>query len=441
VKVEAGVTADYHVVIAGAGFGGLYAAKALRRRPVRVTLLDRHNYHLFQPLLYQVATGSLSPADIASPVRTIFKGVQRVEVLRAEVVDVDPGRRCLFLADGELGFDALIVATGVEYHYFGRDEWAAAAPGLKTLDDALEMRDRILLAFEAAEREPDAERRRALMTFVIVGGGPTGVELAGALGEIAGYSLRREFRRIDPAEATILLLEGTDRLLPTFPPGLSARAAAALARLKVTVRTNTLLADLADGVATVRDMVSGAEQQVRAETVLWAAGVRATPLGPLLARRTGAEVDRLGRIVVNSDLTMPGYPEVFVIGDLAHYAHQTGEPLPGVAQVAMQQGRYEAEVIGRRLEGKAAPPPFRYKDKGNLAVIGRNEAVADFGRLRLSGYPAWLIWVLVHIQFLIEYDNKLKVMVEWAWEYWARKQGARLITGRSKVAERAREGS
>lgn len=422
---------SHQVVIIGGGFGGLYAAKALARRPVQVTLIDRRNFHLFQPLLYQVATGGLSPGDISSPLRAVLSPYKNIRVLTAEAIDIDPQQQRVILRDGELPYDTLIVATGSSHHYFGHDEWSPLAPGLKTIEDALEMRRRILLAFEAAEREHDPARRRAWMTFVIVGGGPTGVELAGALGELAQSTLRHEFRTIDPSEAQILLLEGTERVLPMYPPDLSARATRSLARLGVTVQTNTLVTDIQGTTVTLRR----GEQtgSIEARTVLWAAGMRASPLGQILARRTGAELDRAGRVVVTPHLNLPGHPTIFVIGDLANYAHQNGKPLPGVAQVAMQQGQYVADLIVTRYKEQRNLPGFYYHDKGNLAVVGRNAAVADFGFVRFGGFIAWLIWVFVHIAYLIEFDNRLAVMLRWAWNYFTRKRGARLITGSDPV--------
>lgn len=415
-----------HVVIIGGGFGGLYAAKVLGRAPVTVTVVDKRNFHLFQPLLYQVATGGLSPGDIASPLRAVLNRNKNTWVLTAEVMDVDPAQRRVILRDGELTYDTLIVATGVSHYYFGHDEWADTAPGLKTVEDALDIRRRIFWAFEAAERESDPERRRAWMTFVLVGGGPTGVELAGALGELAHSTLKHDFRNINPADVKILLLEGTDRILPAYPPELSARAEADLIRLGVTVRTNTLVTDIRNNAVT---MCRGdAVEHVSARTVLWAAGVNASPMGQRLAQRTGAPLDRAGRVIVEPDLTLPGHPDIFVIGDLASFSHQDGKPLPGVAPVAMQQGRYVATLITARLNGDTLPP-FRYHDKGSLAVIGRNAAVADFGFLRLGGFIAWLIWIFVHIAYLIEFDNKVLVLFQWAWNYFTRKRGARLITG------------
>jgi len=398
-----------------------------------VTLIDRRNFHLFQPLLYQVATGGLAPEDIASPLRAVLKKSKNTRVLTGQVIDIDPARQVVVLEDGdEIAYDNLIVATGSNHHYFGRDaEWESRAPGLKTIEDAVRIRREVLLALEAAEREPDPERRRALLTFVIVGGGPTGVELAGALGELTRTTMSGEFRTFDPSEARIKLVEGMDRILGTYPEDLSAAATAALAGLGVSVLTNTLVTDIADDYAIVKDTQTGEQTLIPTRTVLWGAGVKASPLADVLARRAGAEQDRIGRLVIGPDLTLPQHPNIFVIGDLAHYAHQTGEPLPGVAQVAMQMGEYVADVLRRRRFDKDVRP-FRYKDKGMLAVIGRNKAVADIGNLHFSGFTAWLIWVFVHIHFLIEFDNKLKVMTQWAWNYVTRRQNARLITGETQ---------
>jgi NADH dehydrogenase len=424
------MTATHHVVIVGGGFGGLYAAKSLKRAPVRVTLLDRRNFHLFQPLLYQVATGGLSPANIAAPLRAVLRRQRNTTVLLAEATDVDVGRRVVRLSDGEVGYDTLIVATGSGHHYFGHPEWERTAPSLKTVEDATAIRRRVLLAYEVAEREADPERRRALLTFVVVGGGPTGVELAGALAELARYTLRRNFRTIDPASARIVLLEGTDRVLPPYPHTLSAKAAQALARLGVTVRTNALVTDVQPGAVTVA--AGGSAEIVPCHTVLWAAGVQASPLGAILARATGAALDRAGRITVQPDLSLPDHPEIFVIGDLANFPYQGGKLLPGVAPVAMQQGQYAARLIEARLRGQTAPP-FRYRDYGSMATIGRAAAVADFGWLRLSGYLAWLAWLFVHVLKLIEFENRVLVLFQWAWNYVTRNRSARLITGPSPL--------
>jgi NADH dehydrogenase len=418
------------VVIVGGGFGGLYATKRFRKVPVHVTLVDRRNFHLFQPLLYQVATGGLSPGDIASPLRAIFHSDKHIEVLKGEAVDIDPEQKKLLLLDGELPYDTLIISTGVSHHYFGHDEWGQFAPGLKTIEDALEMRQRIFTAFEAAEREPDQDKRDAWMTFVVVGGGPTGVEMAGALAELAHKTMRGDFRRIDPTRTRIILLEALDRILPSYPEELASDARYQLVDLGVTVRTNALVTDISGDTVTLKS--DGQQEQINACTILWSAGVKASPMSQVLHKRLGAELDKAGRIFVEPDLSVPGHPDVFVIGDLAHYAHQGDSPLPGVATVAMQEGRYMAELVKKRLDGQRMPP-FRFKDKGSMAVIGRNTAIANIGWLQLSGYPAWLIWAFVHINYLIEFDQKLMVMIQWAWNYFTRKRGARLITNESSA--------
>jgi NADH dehydrogenase len=419
-----------HVVIVGGGFGGLHAALALNKTPVQVTLLDRRNFHLFQPLLYQVATGALSPANIAAPLRDILKKQENAQVFLAEVVDIDvPGKRVL-LSDGELAYDYLILAAGAQDHYFGHDEWEPSAPGLKTIEDATEIRRRVLLAFEGAERETEPEKQRALLTFVIVGAGPTGVELAGALGELAHYTLKNNFRNIQPSSARILLLEGMDRVLPPFPPRLSAKAAAALARLGVSVQTGAFVTDLRPGLVTIR--TGSQTEEIPAHTVLWAAGVRASCLGQVLAKGTGVALDRGGRVPVQADLTVAGHPEIFVIGDMGNCPGPDGKPLPGMAPVAMQQGRYVAELIRRRLAGKEVRP-FRYRDKGKLATIGRAAAVADLGWVRFSGYLAWLAWLFVHIVYLVGFQNRFLVMLQWAWNYFTRNRSARLVTGQNPL--------
>ena len=417
---------SHRVVIVGGGFGGLYAAKELGRASVQVTLVDRRNFHLFQPLLYQVATGTLSPADISSPLRGILSGNRNTKVLMDEVVDVDPIQQKLMLRGGELDYDTLVVATGVSHFYFGNDHWKPTAPGLKTVEDALEMRRRIFMAFEAAEKETDPEKRKAWLTFVIVGGGPTGVELAGAIAELAFNTLKQDFRNIDTTEARILLLEGMDRILPPYPPELSTKAAESLSKLGVTVQTKTMVTNIENDVVTAKH--NDAIEEIPAQTILWAAGVKASALGKVLEQRTGATLDRAGRVMVESDLSIPNHPNIFVVGDLAHYAHQDGKPLPGVAPVAVQQGQYVAKLIKERVKGQPVPP-FRYADSGSLAVIGQNKAVADFGRFKFSGPTAWFIWVFAHIYYLIEFDNKLIVLLQWGWNYFTRNRGARLITG------------
>lgn len=419
----------HKVVILGGGFGGLAVARALRGDPVDVTLIDRRNFHLFQPLLYQVATGSLSPANISAPLREILKKQKNARVLLAEASGIDAAGRRVVLKDGEIRYDTLIVATGARHSYFGYDDWGAFAPGLKTVEDATLMRHRIFLAFEAAERETDREKERAWLTFAIVGGGPTGVELAGALSEIAHDTLKHDFRRIDPSQARILLIEAAGRLLPPYAPDLSASARRALERLNVIVRTGTTVTGVGDDSITVQ--AGNTTEVIPARTVLWAAGVRASRLGTILADATGCEVDRSGRPVVERDLTLKGHPEVFVIGDLANFSHQGGKPLPGVAPVAIQQGRYAASAIRARLRDPslASLPAFRYHDRGNMATIGRAAAVVELPWLRFSGLLAWLAWLFVHLLNIVAFQNRLLVLVQWAWSYFTFNRSARLITG------------
>ena len=425
------------MLIVGGGFGGLYAAQSLRRAPVHVTLLDRRNFHLFQPLLYQVATGGLSPANIASPLRAILSKQRNVEVLMAEVVDFDVNSRHVVLEDGErLPYDSLIVAAGSRHHYFGNEHWEPLAPGLKTIEDATEIRRRILSAFEAAEREAaegnaDPELLRKLLTFVVVGAGPTGVELAGTLAEISRSTLREDFRTINPADASILLLEGTDRVLPPYVPKLSTKATTALERLGVTVRTRAIVKDVQpDGV-----LVQTGDQQefIPTATVLWGAGVKASPLGRKLADATGAQLDRAGRVTVEADMSVQGHPEIFVIGDLANYTHQNGKPLPGIAPVAIQQGNYVARLIRARLKGTENKlKPFRYRDWGTMATIGRGSAVADLRGVRFSGLLAWLAWLFVHLMYIVEFQNRVLILLQWGWNYFTRNRAARLITGEDR---------
>jgi NADH:ubiquinone reductase (H+-translocating) len=407
-----------HVAIVGGGFGGLYAARALAGRPARVTLLDRRNHHLFQPLLYQVATAALNAADIAAPLRSVLRRAENITVFLAEVERVDLAARRLVLEREEVGYDALILATGAGHSYFGHEEWEVFAPGLKTLEDALEIRRRVLLAYEAAERERDGAEQRALLTFVVVGGGPTGVELAGALGEISRQTIARDFRLIDPTKARIVLLEGGARVLASFPESLSSRAEDALRRIGVEVRTRAIVTRV------TADAVWLGGEQIRARTVLWAAGVAAAPL----TRTLGVPLDRADRVLVEPDLSIPGHPEAFAIGDMCVFKHQTGAPLPGVAPVAIQQGRRAADNVMRRLSGQPTRP-FRYRDRGSMATIGRAAAVAVVGRCKLSGLIAWLAWLLVHIMFLIGFRNRFLVLFEWAWAYVSWQRGARLITG------------
>ena len=424
------------VVIIGGGFGGLYATRALKRAPADVTLIDRRNFHLFQPLLYQVATGGLSPGEIGSPLRAIVTHHKNTRVLMGDVVEIDVGRRIVRLSDGEVPYDELIVATGATHHYFGHDEWEPLAPGLKTIEDATEMRRRILLAFETAERETDAREREAWLTFVVVGAGPTGVELAGALSEIANDTLRHDFRSIHPRDSRILLVEAADRVLPPYPPDLSEAARRSLTRLGVTVRLKTSVTAIEPDAVTVT--VEGRTERIRTRTVLWAAGVAASPLARLLATATGAAVDRAGRIHVLPDLSLPDHPEIAVIGDMAH-VEQDGAMLAGVAPVAMAEGRYVAQRVLSRIAGRAHPP-FRYHDKGTMATIGRSAAVADLGWIRFSGLFAWLTWLFIHLLYLVEFENRLLVLVQWAFMYFTFNRGARLITGPDPLPLPLKEG-
>jgi NADH:quinone reductase (non-electrogenic) len=402
------------VVILGGGFGGLAAARVLGRHDVQVTVVDRRNHHVFQPLLYQVATSGLSAPDIAAPIRHILRR-PNTEVLLAEARGVDLARRTVLLADGEVAYDALIVATGATHSYFGHADWEAHAQGLKTLEDALVIRRRVLLAYEKAERETDEAARRQWLTFVVIGAGPTGVEMAGTLAEIARLTLRKDFRRIDPASARVVLVEAADRVLPPYPPDLSAKAQRQLERLGVEVRVGAAVT----GVE--RDAVHLGAERIDARTIIWAAGVAASPLG----RALSPQVDRAGRVPVLPDLTLAGHPEVSIVGDLAAL-QQDGKPVPGVAPAAMQMGKHAAGNVLRTLRGEARRP-FRYVDKGSLATIGRRSGVADFGRVRLSGLLAWLAWLLIHVFFLIGFRNRLVVMSDWAWAYFTHQRFARLI--------------
>ncbi|MGE5333174.1 MAG: NAD(P)/FAD-dependent oxidoreductase [Nitrososphaerota archaeon] len=422
------------VVIVGAGFGGLEAALKLRHAPAQVTVIDRNNHYVFQPLLYQVATAYLSPADITAPIRNVLRHQRNTEVLLAEVTDVDTGARRVFIRDETTGaargvpYDYLVLATGAGQSYFGRDEWEAYAPGLKSIPDAIALRRKVLLAFEEAELAAETDPRRvgSLLTFVIVGGGPTGVELAGAIAELAHRTLRGDFRHIQVTSTRIVLVEALPRLLNTFPESLSEKAARKLQRLGVEVRTGERVEQVDE------DSVVVAGQRIEARTVIWAAGVKASPAGAWL----GAETDRAGRVMVNGDLTVPGHPEIFVLGDTASAAGDDGKPLPGVAPVAMQQGRYAGSMIRERIEGRENPRPFKYFNKGNLATIGRSFAIADFGFARASGFIAWMLWLAVHIMYLIGFRNRLLVMFQWAWAYFTYERGARIIT---PISEPVRE--
>jgi NADH dehydrogenase len=420
------------VVIVGAGFGGLQAALHLARFPVQITLIDRRNFHTFQPLLYQVATAGLSPGEIAAPIRWIVRGRRNIEVLLGEVHDFDLEQRRVKLPDLEIPYDYLIIAAGASHAYFGHDEWEPFAPGLKTIEDALEVRRRVLLAFELDERQAASGGPQQPLKFVIVGGGPTGVELAGTLAEISRRVLADEFQSIDPKSARIVLLEGGSRILPTYPEDLSRSAEQQLRHLGVDVRTSTMVTGVEAGAVRMGDA------HLSAAVILWAAGVAASPLG----KKLGAPVDRAGRVLVNPDLSIPGHPEVFVIGDLASIKDESGKIIPGVAPVAMQEGRAVARNLGRELHGRPRHN-FHYVNKGNLATIGRAAAVAEFGKLHISGLLAWLAWLFIHIFFLIGFRNRLSVMFQWAWSYFTYERGARLITGDQSLpgwtASRAKE--
>ncbi|WP_191261452.1 NAD(P)/FAD-dependent oxidoreductase [Comamonas sp. JC664] len=417
-----------HVVILGGGFAGLYAARHLYKAPVRVTLVDRQNHHLFQPLLYQVATATLSPSEIAAPLRALL-GRHQVGVVLAEVTGVDTAGKRVLLSDGELKYDYLVVATGATHSYFGNDQWAAFAPGLKSIEDAVEIRRRILVAFELAEREPDPEIRRSLLNFVIIGGGPTGVELAGSLAEISRHSLPGDFRNIDPKEARIILIEGVDRVLPVYPDDLSSKARRTLEKLGVEVRTGARVTNInAQGVFIGTEFIP-------ARTVLWAAGVAASPV----ARSLGVELDRAGRVHVTPELTVPGHDDVFVVGDLASLKDAKGEPVPGLAPAAMQEGKHAAHNIRRRLQGKPMEP-FNYWDRGSYAVIGRGHAVGiAFRRFKQSGFSAWMAWLLIHITFLIGFRSRLAVLLDWAYSYLTFGKSARIITGPSPRLDRLQQ--
>lgn len=421
--------ADKHkVIILGGGFGGLYAAKALKRTDVDVTLIDQRNYHLFQPLMYQVATGSLSAGEIAAPLRGVLSRQKNTRVLLGEAVDIDPIAKQVNVSDGaSFEYDSLVVATGSQNSYYGNNGWREWAPSLKSVEEALNVRHKILYAFEAAERVSDPQERHAWLTFIIVGAGATGLELAGALAEIARQTLRHDFRSIRPQEARIILMEGSSRVLPTYPEDLSAKAERLITKLGVEVRTSVrVVAVDREGVA-LQD--SSGTERLAARTVLWAGGVIASDFGKQLAARTGAETDKAGRIRVKSDLTIPGYPNIYVVGDLALAFRADGRQLPGVAQVAMQGGAYAARAIAKRLSGQKDLPPFRYFDKGDIAVIGRNAAVANIFGLHLSGYPAWLTWLFVHLMYLVEFQNRILVFIQWGFQYLTFSRGARLITG------------
>lgn len=417
---------DHHVVIVGGGFGGLRATRHLKGAPVHVTLIDSRNFHLFQPLLYQVATGGLSPANIATPLRSILKRQNNVQVLLAHVRDIDPARRCVILDDGEVAYDTLVLATGSHPQYFGHPEWRAQAPGLKTVEDALAIRRRILMAFEAAERETNPDRVKTLLTFVIVGAGPTGVELAGALSEIANHSLQHEFRTINPSDARIILADHGDRVLRTYDPSLSKSAEAALTRLGVELRPGASITQIDDSSVTLE--TDGANEVIATANVFWAAGVLASPLGKALSAATGIPADHGGRLPVEPDLSLAGHPEIFVIGDLANCSDGHGGSLPGVAQVALQEGTYVAKAIRARLAGHKAPP-FHYRNLGSLATIGKSAAVLEVGKIKMSGFFAWVAWLFIHLMNLVQFENRVLVLFQWAWNYLTWNRAARLITG------------
>jgi NADH dehydrogenase len=425
----------HRVVVVGGGFGGLQAALKLRRAPVELTLIDRRNFHLFQPLSYQVATGALSPGEVAYPLRSIFKRNRNVRVLLAEVAGFDLDRREVILrsagglpAPEPVPYDTLIVAGGSHYSYFGHDEWREHAAEVKSLESALTVRGRILSAFEAAELETSPERREEWLTFAVVGAGPTGVEMAGQIAELAQDTLRGDFRSADPGSGRVLLVEAADRVLTGFPESLSAKAERSLGKLGVTPVLDSTVVDVDETFLTIRD-ADGATQRVPARTVVWAAGVTASGLASALAAATGADQDRTGRVTVEPDLTLPGHPEVFALGDMVRVRGDDGSPvtLPGVAPVAMQMGRYAAKAVGARLKGRTAPP-FRYRDKGNLATIGRAAALADLKGLRLSGFLAWMTWLLVHLFYLVGSQNRLLVVIRWSISFATRGRGTRLIT-------------
>ena len=424
-------TDPHHVVIIGGGFGGLYAAQKLAKAPVTVTLIDKRNFHVFQPLLYQVATGGLSPADISSPLRALLSKNKNTEVLMGEVSAIDPQKQTVQLRYREIKYDSLIVATGVTHQYFGND-WEKKAPGLKTIEDALEIRQRVFIAFESAEKEPDPERRKDWLTFVLVGGGPAGVELAGALAELAHGTLKEDFRNIDTSQAEIVLLQSPQYILPAYPSHLSLKAHEALEQLGVTIKTGVRVTDIKGQLVTYRQ--GETTNQIRARTVLWTAGMKASAMANTLADCAEAQLDKAGRVLVEQNFNLSKYPNIFVIGDLAHYPDEKGGILPGIAPVAMQEGEYVARFIRNGLQSRPLSP-FKYTDWGNLAVIGKHQAVVDMGWLKLFGFLAWFVWVFIHVFYLLEFDNKIIVMIQWAWSYFTDSKGARLITTPGKNPE------
>jgi NADH dehydrogenase len=422
------VPGTHRILIVGGGFGGLVAAQGLKRADARITLLDRRNFHLFQPLLYQVATGSLSPGEIASPLRAVLSRQKNVEVLLAEALDLDPTAKTVTLRDGGIfPYDTLIVGTGSKPSYYGNDQWREWAPSLKTIEEATAIRHKILYAFERAERADSEEDARAWLTFVIVGGGATGLELAGALGEIARDTLRHDFRRIRPQEARILLIEGSDRVLSSFPADLSAKAASLVEKLGVQIITSSMVTNIDAHGVTYKE--NGVPMMHPARTILWTGGVNVTEFGRTVARRTAAETDKTGKIKVLPDLTVPKFPDIFAVGDLAMVIGKNGHPLPGVAQPAIQEGAYAAKVISARLAGKTPPPPFKYFDKGDMAVIGRARAVANIFGVHISGVIAWVVWLFIHLLYIVQFQSRVQVFIQWGFEFLTFSRGARLITG------------
>lgn len=413
------------VVIIGGGFGGLNAAKALNGAPVSVTLVDRRNLHLFQPLLYQVATGGLSPGDISAPLRAVLRNNDNTRILMAEVTGIDKDNHKVILDHGSLEYDTLIAAPGSVHHYFGNNQWSRYAPGLKSIEDALDIRKRILTAFERAEWAEDEQTRRELLTFVIVGAGPTGVELAGTVGEITRYTIKKDFKSFDPESARIILVEGVERVLPTFPSDLSAACEKMLKDLGVEIMTKTFVTNITAHDVTIKK--NNQETTIKSNCVLWSAGVKASPLGKMIAGDNSEILDKSGRINVEKDFSVPGHPEVMVIGDLANYAHQTNEPLPGLAPVAMQEGTYAGKLIKARLQNKKLKP-FKYVDKGTMATIGRSRAVGIIGKFHFKGIIAWLLWLFVHLMYLVGYQNRVLVFIQWAWNYFTWARSARVIT-------------
>jgi NADH:ubiquinone reductase (H+-translocating) len=424
------MSTPHRIVILGGGFAGLVAARTLKRAKAQITLIDKRNFHLFQPLLYQVATGSLSPGEIAAPLRSVLSSQENTQVLLGEAVDLDPVKKLVHLRDAaDYPYDSLIISTGSQTSYYGNNAWRDVAPSLKTLEEATAIRHKLLYAFERAERSTDPAEIRAWLTFVIVGAGATGLELAGALAEIARETLRHDFRHIHPEEAHILLMEGSDRVLNTYPKDLSAKAESLVTHLGVEVRKNVLVTGITPDGVTFKH--GDHLDSLAARTVLWAGGVTSTPFAKKVAERLHAETDRAGRIKVQPDLSVPNYPEIFIVGDLAHATNEKGDPLPGVAQVAIQGGRFAAKVIAARLAGKTPPPRFHYFNKGDMAVIGRAAAVANIFGIHISGFPAWLVWLFIHLMYIVEFQSRVQVFIQWGFEYLTFSRGARLITGQA----------